>query len=99
MSGCSPRTEETIGGGNNGGRGVLEARGKGKGRGRRRKGDVVVEFRSFPFHKELLLSLFVPNSLNFFNLVFFISVDYLQRWSWSCFLLFGELRFMSRFKF
>jgi hypothetical protein len=50
MSGCSPRTEETIGGGNNGGRGILEAR--GKGRGRRRKGDVVVEF-SYGSFKEI----------------------------------------------
>jgi hypothetical protein len=60
MSGCLPRTEETIGGGNNGGRGVLEARGKGRGRRRRRKGDVVVEF-SYGSFKEVPYLLESPS--------------------------------------
>jgi hypothetical protein len=56
MSGCSLRTEETIGGGNNGGRVILKARGKGRGR----KGDVVVEFsygsfKEIPYHTACIL--------------------------------------------
>jgi hypothetical protein len=48
MSGCSLQTEETIGGGNNGGRGVLKVGGKGRGR----KRDLVVEF-SYGSFKEI----------------------------------------------
>jgi hypothetical protein len=59
MSGCSPRMEETIGGGNNGGRVVLKVRGKGRGR----KGDVVVEFsygslKEIPYRATCIFKVF-----------------------------------------
>jgi hypothetical protein len=55
--------------------------------------------KSFPSDKELLFPSLKAYLLDFFYLVFFFSVYYLQWWSGSRFFLFGELRFIRGFKF